>query len=50
MLRLLRPFFATLWLELQIFYYRWALHDMHPLHPDVPRNVLTLQQLMDARP
>jgi hypothetical protein len=36
-------------LELHIFYLRWALSEMHPMHPDVPRNVLRLRGLLAER-
>lgn len=35
--------------EWRIFYLRWALSEMHPLHPDVPRNVQRLRALLDQR-
>ena len=28
-------------------FYRWALREMNPLHPDVPRIVLRQQELAD---
>lgn len=35
--------------ELRIFYCRWALSEMHPLHPDVPKLTLYLRDLIDLR-
>lgn len=35
--------------ELRIAYYTRALSEIHPLHPDVPHIVRTLQQLRDQR-
>lgn len=37
----LRPLFRCL----QLFYYRWALREIDPLHPDVPRIVRKLNEL-----
>jgi len=41
----LRP----LTLELHIAYLRWALSEMHPMHPDVPGNVMQLRHLLAER-
>jgi hypothetical protein len=35
--------------EAHIFYLRWALAEIAPMHPDVPQIVLTLRQLLDER-
>lgn len=43
--RSLRP----LWRETAIAYYRWALREIHPLHPDVPFIVRRLRALLDER-
>lgn len=34
-----------LWDALALAYYRWALSEIRPLHPDVPRIVLRVNQL-----
>jgi hypothetical protein len=41
----LRPFIR----EARIAYYRWALAEMPPLHPDVPYVVHRLRSLLDER-
>lgn len=41
----LRP----LWRESAIAYYRWALAEINPQHPDVPYIVLRLRALLDER-
>jgi len=40
---------TPLYREFAIFYYRWALRDINPLHPDVPRIVRRLRELLDMR-
>lgn len=35
--------------EFDIWHLRWALRDMNPTHPDVPRIVLRLRALLDER-
>jgi hypothetical protein len=35
--------------EASIVYLRWALKEIHPMHPDVPRIVLTLRDLLAER-
>ena len=35
--------------EWRIFYLRWALGEMSPLHPDLPQVVTRLRQLLDQR-
>lgn len=33
---------------ISLAFYTWALREIHPLHPDVPRIVLRRQELHDA--
>jgi hypothetical protein len=35
--------------EAHIFYLRWALAEIHPMHPDVPGIVLKLRALLNER-
>jgi len=35
--------------EASIVYLRWALREINPMHPDVPRIVLTLRDLLAER-
>lgn len=41
---------APLFREARIKFYQWALHDMSPLHPDLPAVVHRLHQLVAERP
>jgi hypothetical protein len=41
---------APLIREAKIKFYQWALHDMSPLHPDLPKVVRRLHQLRSERP
>jgi hypothetical protein len=41
----LRPFIR----EARIAYYRWALAEIDPMHPDVPYIVHRLRVLLDER-
>lgn len=41
----LRP----IWRELSLLYYRRALREIPPMHPDVPTIVLTLHRLESER-
>jgi hypothetical protein len=43
--RALRPLIR----EASIAFYRWALSEINPMHPDVPQIVLTLRRLLDER-
>lgn len=36
---------APLWRYLQLAYYRWALAEIDPMHPDVPLVVLHINRL-----
>jgi hypothetical protein len=45
---LLSPLYP-LWRELAIAYYRKALSEINPQHPDVPWIVLRLRALLDER-
>jgi hypothetical protein len=40
---------TPLFREFAIFYYRWALREINPMHPDVPRIVRRLRELLDMR-
>lgn len=35
--------------EAQLFYFRWALREIHPLHADVPAIVLQVRRLEAER-
>lgn len=35
--------------EAHIAYLRWAVAEIHPMHADVPRIVLTLRELLNER-
>lgn len=35
--------------EFRIAYYRWALREINPQHPDVPAIVMRLRGLLDER-
>lgn len=48
-MNLLRAALRPLWREFAIAYYRWALREIDPQHPDVPRIVLRLRALLDQR-
>jgi hypothetical protein len=41
----LRP----LWREAAIYHYRWAVQEMHPLHPDLPMAITNLRAWLDER-
>lgn len=38
-----------LWREASIAFYRWALSEITPTHPDVPHIVRRLRELLDER-
>lgn len=41
---------APLLREARIKFYEWALHDMSPMHPDLPKVVHRLSELVAQRP
>ena len=41
--------FRPLIREASIAYYRWALAEIHPMHPDVPHIVHRLRDLLAER-
>jgi hypothetical protein len=45
LLRSLRP----LWREAKLFYYEWAIVEIDPLHPDVPKIVHAINTLKCER-
>jgi hypothetical protein len=45
LLRAVRPVFRNA----SLLYHTWALREIHPLHPDVPHLVLTVNRLKAER-
>ncbi len=42
--------FKEVWRRLRLGYYRMALSEMNPTHPDVPDVVMSIQTLEDEDP
>ena len=43
------PTLRGIWREAAIWYFEWALREIHPAHNDVPLIVLRLSSLKDER-
>ncbi len=42
---MMRRALYPLWREAALRWWRWALREIHPLHPDVPEIVMRIHQL-----
>ncbi len=41
----IKPLWDAAWDEIRLAYYRWALAEIRPCHPDVPKIVIAIHSL-----